>query len=52
MMHLADRPANALVSIVLPAHDEEEALPSVVAAIVAAIAPSLFEILVVDDGST
>ena len=52
MMHLADRPANALVSIVLPAHDEEEALPSVVAAIVAAIAPSPFEILVVDDGST
>ena len=52
MLHLADRPAKALVSIVLPAHDEAEALPSVVAAIVAAVAPAHFEILVVDDGST
>ena len=52
MMRLADRPANALVSVVLPAHDEEEALPSVVAAIVAAVAPSPFEIVVVDDGGT
>ena len=41
-----------LVSIVLPAHNEEAALPLVVAAIVAAAAPSDLEILIVDDGST
>ena len=44
-------PSSALVSIVLPAHNEEAALPLVVAAIVAAAPPNL-EVLIVDDGST
>lgn len=46
------RPSAPLVSVVLPAHNEEEALPLVVSAIAKAAAPSEIEFVIVDDGST
>jgi len=41
-----------LVSVVMPAHNEEAALPRVVAEVTAAASPYDLEILIVDDGST
>jgi dolichol-phosphate mannosyltransferase len=49
--HPNQRDGRALVSIVLPAHNEEAALPLVVPAILAAAAPHDVELLVIDDGS-
>lgn len=46
------RTSRTLVSVVLPAHNEESALPLVVAAVAAATLPYDVEILIVDDGST
>jgi dolichol-phosphate mannosyltransferase len=47
----AERDGRALVSIVLPTHNEEAALPLVVPAILAAAAPHDVELIVIDDGS-
>jgi glycosyltransferase involved in cell wall biosynthesis len=41
-----------LVSVVMPAHDEEAALGRVVADVIAAVPSQELEILIVDDGST
>ncbi len=43
---------NHLVTVVLPAHNEEAALPLVVAAIMSAASAWNLEIVIVDDGST
>jgi polyisoprenyl-phosphate glycosyltransferase len=45
-------PRPASVSVVVPAFNEAESLPVVVPAIVAAVGPSLLEVILVDDGST
>ena len=47
-----DGPHRTLVSIVLPAHNEEAALPLVVAAILDATSGHNVELIVLDDGST
>src|SRR5262245_30234038 len=46
---MEDRPT---LSVVVPAHDEADTLPSVVPAIVRAAGDTPHEIIVVDDGST
>jgi glycosyltransferase involved in cell wall biosynthesis len=46
------RSTRALVSVVLPAHNEEAALPPVVDAVAAAASSCDVEIIIVDDGST
>ncbi len=46
------RTGSQLVSVVLPAHNEEAALPLVVNAIVSAATSTDLEIVIVDDGST
>jgi glycosyltransferase involved in cell wall biosynthesis len=46
------RTGKTLVTVVLPAHNEESTLPLVVPAVVAATTPCDVEILIVDDGST
>ena len=43
---------NSLVSIVMPAHNEEDALPRVVPEVIRAAAGYHLEVLIVDDGST
>jgi polyisoprenyl-phosphate glycosyltransferase len=46
------RSGRRLISIVLPAHNEEAALPLVVSSIAANVAADDLEIVIVDDGST
>jgi dolichol-phosphate mannosyltransferase len=48
---LVHRPAEPALSVVVPAHDEAEALPGLIGEIADALAGTPFEIVVVDDGS-
>src|SRR3954468_1964790 len=49
----ADQPDRPVLSVVIPAYNEEESLPQTVKAVVAALPdPARSELVLVDDGST